>query len=619
MAFHPFHIVRKHQKVLLAIATIFCMFVFILQFGSGDIMSRFGFGRGASKGDKIITLYGKDLSQTDVNQIGAARRLANELVLQAMRAASDDASKAVKDYNPEKPDAVDRQLQGIRDLTSLENQSSFQLVPSFPTYIGELDKILSDLAGHDQPDKAKAAEQARVAKNMRMLLKYQYFEISRLTGRGEPFYFGGGNLTSDDLLDFEIWKHEADKLGVVLTKADARRAIAYEAADHNLPADPGASWAADPVLADAVKEYLKQSPGMTEDQLATAVADEFRVETAKTLLTGRGSGVPALGAAGPAPDPDPVTPYDFWTYYRDNRTALKVAFLPLPVDSFLSQVTAAPDPAALDDFFKLYRSQVPDPNSPTPGFKEPHKIALGYLAASADSPYYKALFDQVRYDRIRNCVAAPTTATVGGFALAAVMAGDALGADPSAAAFPPPPAVDPLSVDPTDDQAGWLTTTSDAVAAGAGLAATSAPLSALQAAARRELWEASRMAGVVRRTRAAEESEAGELLGLASGGVGPFWAPAVVAQASAKDARREPNRLAAGGFGARGLLGAGTPTTAPAAALVPRRRARAGSRAGSRGNLYRPRRSLFLAGAGEQRPAAARGSRPHRFHQGPAR
>ena len=40
MAFNPFHRFRKHQKVFFAALTIVCMFVFVLQFGTGDAIQR---------------------------------------------------------------------------------------------------------------------------------------------------------------------------------------------------------------------------------------------------------------------------------------------------------------------------------------------------------------------------------------------------------------------------------------------------------------------------------------------------------------------------------------------------------------------------------------------------
>ena len=51
--------------------------------------------------------------------------------------------------------------------------------------------------------------------------------------------------------------------------------------------------------------------------------------------------------------------------------------------------------------YNQYRSKVPDPNSPTPGFKEPRRIRIEYITARTDSDYYKELIDHVQYNRVR--------------------------------------------------------------------------------------------------------------------------------------------------------------------------------------------------------------------------
>ena len=296
MAFHPFAIVRKHQKVLLALATIFCMGVFILQFGRGDLIESLLGRGGQNKGEKVVTLYGKDVYPADILRDRQSRQVANELLQAAVMTAAGDAQKNVTAYNPDKPDAIDDQLKQLRGFTDQNFlfQALFQERRSLDDVIGrnvaELDAVLGEIAASDKTDKAKAAEQTRMAKDLRLLFKSQYLEFMRFMPNASPFYFGGG-VKDEDLLDFEIWKHQADKLGVVLTKADARRAMAHEAGDRDLPADPGASWAADPLI----KSVLELHPQVTEDQLATAVADEFRVEIAQGLLAGRGAGVPAVG------------------------------------------------------------------------------------------------------------------------------------------------------------------------------------------------------------------------------------------------------------------------------------------------------------------------------------
>ncbi len=365
MAFHPFGIVRKYQKALMALATVFCMGVFILQFGRGDLIESLLGRGGQNKGEKLITLYGKDVYPSDVTRDRQGRQIANQLVQAAVGSAGGDANKNVMAYNPDKPNADDDQLKQLRGALTSRSQFIYQLLQVRPNrqiqeFLGSiagqvehdvatLDALQISIGSSDQPDKAKAAEQTRMIKDLRLLFKLQYLLAS---GPG-ALYFGGG-VKDEDILDFEVWKHQAEKLGVVLTKADARRLIAHEAGDRGLPADPGGSWASDPLIKTFLDDPHTQ---MTEDQLVTAVVDEFRVEIAQNLLAGRASGVPALGI--PDLTTDPYTPYDFWTYFRDNRTTLKVAFLPIPVPSFTDRVPGAPDSDELGKLFNQYRSKAP--------------------------------------------------------------------------------------------------------------------------------------------------------------------------------------------------------------------------------------------------------------------
>ncbi len=304
MAFHPFGIVRKYQKVLMALATVFCMGVFILQFGRGDLIESLLGRGGQNKGEKLITLYGKDVYSSNVTRDRQGRQLANQLVQAAVGSAGGDANKNVMAYNPDKPNADDDQLKQLRGALTSRSQFIYQLLQVRPNrqiqeFLGSiagqvehnvatLDALQISIGSSDQPDKAKAAEQTRMIKNLRLLFKLQYLLAS---GPG-ALYFGGG-VKDEDILDFEVWKHQAEKLGVVLTKADARRLIAHEAGDRGLPADPGGSWASDPLIKAFLDDPHTQ---MTEYQLVTAVVDEFRVEIAQNLLAGRASGVPALGA-----------------------------------------------------------------------------------------------------------------------------------------------------------------------------------------------------------------------------------------------------------------------------------------------------------------------------------
>src|SRR5579872_3378372 len=92
MAFNPFHGFRKHQKTLFAIMVIVCMFVFILQFGAGDVFSRalnwIGGGRG--KGTVVTTLNGTKVYETDLGQLYRERQMAAFVVILA--AAQSEAT-----------------------------------------------------------------------------------------------------------------------------------------------------------------------------------------------------------------------------------------------------------------------------------------------------------------------------------------------------------------------------------------------------------------------------------------------------------------------------------------------------------------------------------------------
>src|SRR5262249_54294639 len=150
---------------------------------------------------------------------------ANDLVAQALDSAAEGANKDVLAYKPDKPDEIDDKLTSLRGSWS----SRFQLLQFMPMEqivsmirrdIAQVNDLLAGLSAPDMPHRGKADAQAKVAQDLRLLLKIQYMAFNR---NRDPFYFGGG-VKPEDLLDFMIWKHEADRLGVVLTKADARRA-----------------------------------------------------------------------------------------------------------------------------------------------------------------------------------------------------------------------------------------------------------------------------------------------------------------------------------------------------------------------------------------------------------
>ena len=156
---------------------------------------------------------------------------------------------------------------------------------------------------------------------------------------GETLYFGG-SLAVQDLLDFDLWRHEADKLGIKLTQEDIRSEINREAFDFQpLEADAGAAL---------TRIYnLLRSPrqaNMTIEDVYTALGDELRVSLAQSAILGYPPGVRYYRYAGTDYNHVPATPTaeQFWEYYQDHRTTLRVEMLPIKVEDFLAKVGKPP-------------------------------------------------------------------------------------------------------------------------------------------------------------------------------------------------------------------------------------------------------------------------------------
>src|SRR5260370_34014017 len=111
--------------------------------------------------------------------------------------------------------------------------------------------------------------------------------------------------------------------------------------------------------------------GVQEPTLRAALGNEFRVRMAQAALVGydpngrigHGTARPSLTRPDPLIGYDPsapvgqvpmsITPYEFWEYYRKNRTELSLKRLPLPVrERFLPEVKDAPSEAELESLFE---------------------------------------------------------------------------------------------------------------------------------------------------------------------------------------------------------------------------------------------------------------------------
>jgi hypothetical protein len=418
MAFSPFHWFRKHQKVFFAGLTVLCMFVFIGQAGVGadvfqNLLRWIGAGRGSR--ETLIVLDGKKVTANDIQEIARKRKMASDfLVEMAMRTHMLAVQTLLKEKVA--TDEAINPLSGLRKVLENTSQRSFGMFQIPPDELRR--QILDDLRTIDdmaQRDKVKGdPDRLAILQNVATVLGFQlwssaptrlqaismYLLISQVA-RGqqnprnylpEEFYFGGSNRQdrrADDALEFMVWQHQADKLGISLTDADLLLELKREAAGQDYFGEKVKDLERERVIVDYVKnrEYGAQT---TPRDLINALREEFRVVMAQGLMLGAEPGVRSyVGMFGATSSPAVGTPDEFLHYYRDQRTTLRVKMTPVSVSAFLDEVKGKPSEKELLNRYKQGFEKEPDPKSREPGFKEPRRIAVEYVSASPEDPHYR--------------------------------------------------------------------------------------------------------------------------------------------------------------------------------------------------------------------------------------
>jgi hypothetical protein len=339
MAFNPLHTLRKHQKVMMAALVFICMVTFILSSGSlgGDFFDwlRYSF-TGRMRTTEVATIYGERLDDQEYYRLRQQRLLAD----QYMRHANAVAHSYVFDQ-------LNRLAEAAKKKTGDDNLAR---------------------------DRAYWEEMRRA--------------LERRQPPQDRLYFGGG-LSPEEIIDFVIWKRQADRLGIHLTEADARRSRNEEIALKDPPEE----------LLALIGRGLKTRRGerVTPAVLWPALADEFRVRLAKAAL---------LGPEAPPPMQTPFgversdgrlhtsfTPHEFWEFYRKSRTDISVRLLPIPVRAFLDEIKEAPTEDELKQLYESHKDTEPNPALPAVGFKQPRRIQVQWVSGSPTEEPYPRLAD----------------------------------------------------------------------------------------------------------------------------------------------------------------------------------------------------------------------------------
>ncbi|MHB1422397.1 MAG: hypothetical protein ACYC3I_04210 [Gemmataceae bacterium] len=403
MAFHPFKHFRKHQKVYLAIVTILTMFIFIFTgFASrgADPVTRLLIWIGGGRhGDPVLPLYGKTVYSDELDKLRWQRQLASEFLLYDVFTTAANDIPLQKSLTEIQKRYI--QKKGGNDLpTPLQiafeqMEDSVRQVGAFPPDM-RLQPLRNGLAFIQsqlrKPDVQSNPEQYRPLDAMATNLALQAWLIDPQRRPNDSYF--GGSVRAADLLDFLIWKEQADRLGIVLTPADVCREVnrAWGNGDY-LPADgklEGNEW---------VNVFFRSNPkihkSLTPHDLLGALTDEFRVLMAKEALLGAISGVRGYREAvdGIHISPAAATPDEFYKYFQEQRTTLSVSLLPVAVDGFMAEAKKKWTPTETDlrNLYARYKDDEPSPTRRQPGFKEPRRIKIEYFSYQPEGPFARQL------------------------------------------------------------------------------------------------------------------------------------------------------------------------------------------------------------------------------------
>ena len=118
------------------------------------------------------------------------------------------------------------------------------------------------------------------------------------------------------------------------------------------------------LAASDISTIIKQQ-GLNDHQFFDIVRDELRAVEITQLFKFSLEG---------------ITPAERWEYFCQLRKQASVELIPVEVEQFLDQVKD-PSEEELKVLFEKYKDKLPNPSSPEPGFRIPHKIDVQYFKA----------------------------------------------------------------------------------------------------------------------------------------------------------------------------------------------------------------------------------------------
>lgn len=355
--------VSRNRKFWMAMLTLLCMVTFVLctGLGQGGLEDRILWLFGRRSGEVIARIDGTSYYRSEIDALRGQRNLANDFMRKSVEVC-------------------------VRNLS----------------------EKIDELQKSEKADKA-AAQQLVQLRGLRDDLH------QRLKS---PRYFETG-VKLDDLVEFLMWRNQADRLNIKLVTEHVN-SMYFEELNWR-QTEFGPSHAA----SVRAFEIRRSHHGATDADVVDALRDEFRVRLAKLALAEaqpldfslrREEEQKKVKFFLPHEVRAPLSPHQMWQTYRDKRAEYDIALIPVEVESLLKKVPE-PTQADLAGLFKDGQRRVYDPASPTPGFQRPHQVKVEWLAGDVDSKYYRGLARAVHL--LEQTLATPWTGGVPGLGLAA--------------------------------------------------------------------------------------------------------------------------------------------------------------------------------------------------------
>jgi hypothetical protein len=374
MAYNPFDFFRRNQKVAFAALTIFVMFTFVLSFGAGDFFQWLpGWLRSQrSTGKEVMaTVDGRKLYDADLARIEDGRATADQF----MQMASDSLSARIANELPEAAAKVGEQNRMFVTAIPRMYRDLRQGRMSPDDALRQYQMLGNFLATKDNDPTLKDEEKSALKKT-RTLIGLE----TRMLTTGRAGYFTNLPRTrqNQEKFDFALWLKKADKLGVKIQASDAEAMVN----------DEFNGLISKEQLAKLEKGFLNK-PGYTRDTIYQALADEYRVRTAMNIVLSPGfSAMDRVVSKASAPG-------ELYQTFKQQCEPGTFAIMTVPVENYMSKVTATPSESELRAMFDKYRSQEPNPAREAPGFREPRKLKMTWVEITGEEPTLKKLGDEI--------------------------------------------------------------------------------------------------------------------------------------------------------------------------------------------------------------------------------